>query len=237
MIKSFFILVALITALPATAREARSVNARVVYFQDSKENPVELFYASDSGDFAKMTPNGGVGGNSVKMLVSASGQVALLKTAAAGSAVAIAHVPDGVTEAVFFLLQTPASKSTGVSYQVLVVDESIKNMPPGGGFICNIGSSATRASMGEAKYVLPPGKTAYFKRPEKRDDYNMASFQIESQENDVWKPVKDTLIRFSENERYFFIIYAETSRVTSVRIYKQFMPVERRDPGRNATGS
>lgn len=237
MVKSFFILAAFITALPGAAQDKRTVNARVVYFQDSKDNPADLFYVSDSGDFAKTTPIGGVGVSSAKMLVNASGQVALLKTASAGSAVAVAKVPTGVTDAVFFLLKTAGATSTGASFQVLVADESIKMMPRGGGFICNIAPSGARALMGEIKYELPSGKTAYFKRPEKLDGYNMASFQVESQENGAWKPIKDTMLRFSENERYFFIVYPEAGTDPTVKIYKQFMPVERPTQEPNSSGS
>ena len=237
MWKSFFILSVFITVLPAAAEDKRFINARVVYFQDAKDNPADLFYVSDSGEFAKTTPIGGLGVSSAKMVVNASGQVELLKSASAGSTVAVAKVPTGVTDAVFFLLKSAGATSTGATYQVLVADESNKNMPRGGGFICNIAPSGARALMGGVKFELPSGKTAYFKRPEKLDGYNMASFQVESQENGAWKPIKDTMLRFSENERYFFIVYREAGTDPTVKIYKQFMPVERSTQERSSSGS
>ncbi|RYD23893.1 MAG: hypothetical protein EOP88_02345 [Verrucomicrobiaceae bacterium] len=224
-VKYLIALPALVLALPAAAQDLRMISARVVYFQEAADNPPDLFFASAGGEFGKIRPSAGVGEASAKVAVDAAGQVSFLKTAAAGNPVAIAKVPNGITEAVFFLLRSPAASGQSPSYKVLVADESQKTIPRGGSFVCNIGGSGARVSLGEAKYALPPGQPAYVKRPEKRDGYNMAAFHVESQEGSAWKPVKDTMIRFSENERYFFIIYSEAGGAASVKIYKQFIPV------------
>lgn len=224
-VKYFIAFSALVLALPAIAQDLRMITARVVYFQDAADNPPDLFFSSVGGEFGKVSPSAGVGESGTKVAVDPSGQVSFLKTAAAGAPVAVAKVPSGITEAVFFLLKSPAASGQAPSYKVLVADESLKTIPRGGSFVCNIGGSAARVSLGEVKYALPPGKPAYVKRPEKRDGYNMAAFHVESQEGDAWKPVKDTMIRFSENERYFFIIYSEAGGAASVKIYKQFIPV------------
>lgn len=212
------------SALPSAAQDARMVSARIVYFQDAKDNPADLFHGVPGGEFAKVTPTAGVGGESVKMMVDASGQVPLLKTPGPGAPLAVAKVPNGVSEAVFFLLKNPAAASGGPSYRVLVADESAKSLPRGGSFVCNIAGFGSRVALGETRYVMPPGKPAYIRQPEKRDAYNMAAFQVEAQAGEAWKPVKDTMIRFSENERYFFLIYAEAGSSPAVKIYKQFMP-------------
>lgn len=224
-VKYFIAFSALVLAFPAAAQGLRMISARVVYFQEAADNPTDLFFASVGGEFGKVSPSAGVGGDGTKIAVDAAGQVSFLKTAAMGNPVAVAKVPNGVTEAVFFLLRNPAASGQSPSYKVLVADESQKTIPRGGSFVCNIAGFGARVSLGEAKYALPPGKPAYVKRPEKRDGYNMAAFHVESQEGDVWKPVKDTMIRFSENERYFFIIYSEVAGAASVKIYKQFIPV------------
>lgn len=225
MINKLIACCGLVLALPSPAQDARIVSVRVVYFQEAKDNPADLFFASAGGEFGKVSPAAGVAGESVKMVVDSAGQVSLLKTAAPGAPVAVAKVPGGIDDAVFFLLRNPAATSQTPSYKVLVADESVKNMPRGSSFICNIGAFVSRVSLGESKYALPPGKPAYVKQPAKRDDYNMAAFQMEAQEGDAWKPVKDTMIRFSENERYFFLIYSESGGSPAVKIYKQFMPV------------
>lgn len=225
MIKTLLACSALVLALPSFAQEARTIRARVVYFQEANENPSDLFHLAAGGEYRKTTPTSGVGGESTEMQVDASGQVSLLKTPAPGTPVAVAKVPGGVSDAIFFLLRNPAASAQAPSYKVLVADESVKNMPRGSSFVCNIGGFGSRVSLGGSGYLMPPGKPAYVKQPEKRDAYNMAAFQVEAQEGQAWKPVKDTMIRFSESERYFFLIYSEAGGGPSVKIYKQFMPV------------
>lgn len=237
MIKKFVACITLALTLPSLAQEGRTVNARIVYFQEANENPAELFFATAGGEFGKVTPTGGVGGESMKMPVDSNGQVSLLKTPALGTPVAVAKVPAGIDDVVFFLLKAPAASAQAPSYKVLVADESVRNMPRGSSFICNVGGFGSRVSLGESKYMMPPGKPAYVKRPEKRDDYNMAAFQVEAQEGEAWKPVKDTMIRFSENERYFFLIYSESGGSPSVKIYKQFMPAGKTTGASATSGS
>ncbi|RYD24300.1 MAG: hypothetical protein EOP88_00635 [Verrucomicrobiaceae bacterium] len=227
MIKTLIACSTILLSLPLLAQEARTVSVRVVYFQESNENPTDLFYAKAGGEFGKATPTSGVAGEPSLMSVSDTGQVTLLKTPGRGTPVAIAKVPDGMKEALFFLLRNPSSPSQDPSYKVLVADESVKTLPRGSSFLCNIGGFASRVALGGSGYLLPPGKPAYVPRPVKRDAYNMAPFQVEAQSGEAWKPVKDTMIRFSENERYFFLIYAEAGGAPAVKIYKQFMPVER----------
>lgn len=227
MIKTLLACSALVLALPSSAQEARTIRARIVYFQEANENPADLFHLAAGGEYRKVSPTSGVGGESTEMLVDGGGQISLLKSPAPGSPVAVAKIPGGVTDAVFFLLRSPATSAQALSYKVLMADESPKNMPRGSSFVCNIGGFGSRVSLGGTGYLMPPGKPAYIKQPEKRDPYNMAAFQVEAQERQAWKPVKDTMIRFSENERYFFLIYAETGNVPSVKIYKQFMPAGR----------
>ena len=223
MIKTFITCFVLLT-LPSPAQETRTIRARVVYFQEANENPADLFHVAADGEYRKLTPSTGVGGASAEVMVDASGQVSLLKTPAPGTPVAVAKVPGGVSDAVFFLLKGPAASAQSPSYKVLVADESVRNMPRGSSFVCNIGGFGSRVSVGGSGYLMPPGKPAYVRQPEKRDAYNMAAFQVEAQDGQAWKPVKDTMIRFSENERYFFLIYSEAGGVPSVKIYKQFMP-------------
>ncbi|RYD30784.1 MAG: hypothetical protein EOP87_15990 [Verrucomicrobiaceae bacterium] len=232
MIKKLVACSILVLSLPSLAQEARTVSARVVYFQEENENPTDLFFALAEGEYGKVSPASGVAGESARIPVDAGGQVSLLKSPGPGSPVAVAKVPADVEDVVFFLLKSPAPSTQGPSYKVLVADESAKNMPRGSSFVCNVGGFGARISLGETRYVMAPGKPAYVKRPDKRDEYNMAAFQMEAQDGAAWKPVKDTMIRFSENERYFFLIYAEAGGSPSVKIYKQFMPA-----GKNASGS
>lgn len=215
-----------LAASHVVAQESRTISARIAFFHDTKENPAELFYRGAAGDFVRVVPTSGVGGEGVKMVVGPGGQVSLFPTKDGGKSLATAKVPAGLSEAIFFLLKVPAATAEQPSYRVLVADESMKTLPRGGSFVCNIGAFEARVALGETKHSISPGKSAHVKRPEQRDAYNMAAFQIETRHGGVWKPLKDTMIRFSENERYFFLIYSAADGGPAVKIYKQFVPLK-----------
>ncbi len=227
MLSRSILCLAILATFAPPVRGGSLINARIVFFQDSKDDPKDLFYAGPGGEFPRLAPASGVGGASVKIPLDDAGQVSLLKSAGPGPAAAVAKVPPGVTDAVFFLLRNPPASPQAAPYQVLVADESMKALPRGGSFICNLAGFGARVALGETHYLLPPGKPAHIKRPEKRDGYNMAPLQLEVQMGQEWKPIKDTMMRFSENERYFILISAETGGAPAVKIYKQIVPQER----------
>jgi hypothetical protein len=200
--------------------EGRRVNARLVYFEQSALDPTEVFYHSN-GEFVKCPPSGSVSGTPVSFPVDASGKVVFTGTAAASPVIATASVPQSVSQAVFFLLRNP-DPSAAVPYRILVADESFEALPKGGSFICNLAPNNARVSLGESKYLLPPGKPVFVKRPEEKDAYNMAALQMQIEgEPEVWKSLKDTMLRFSESERYFIVTYMRDGRQPAVKIYKQ----------------
>lgn len=211
--------VAMIVSVAQAQNEGRSVNARLVYFLQSPGDPTELYFSSN-GEAMKCSPSGNINGTPVTCPVDASGKVVFTR-AAGGQVAATANVPASVKEAVFFFLKVPGPDK-GAPYQILVVDEALKTLPKGGSFICNLSPKNARVSLAESKYLLAPGKPVFVDRPDKKDDYNMAPLQMQIQgEGEVWKPLKDTMLRFSESERYFIVTYLEDGRHPAVKIYKQ----------------
>jgi hypothetical protein len=213
------LVVAVMTVTLAHAQtEGRRVNARLVYFEQSPGDPVEIYF-NNGGEFVKCSPTGSVSGTPVACPVDASGKVTFTGTSTSSPVLATAHVPEDVSQAVFFFLRSPGGVS---AYRILVVDESLKTLPKGGSFICNLSPMNARVTLGGAKYLLPPGKPVFLNRPEQKDAYNMAPLQMQIEgEPEVWKSLKDTMLRFSETERYFIVTYMEGGRQPSVKIYKQ----------------
>jgi hypothetical protein len=212
---------ALILSAAAHAQnETRRVSARLVYFQESPGNISELFF-NNNGEFVKCSPSTSVSGTPVACPVDATGKVVFTGTAAGTPVVATANVPASVSEALFFFLKNSAP-GAAPTYQILVVDESLKSLPKGGSFLCNLAPKTARVSLGEGKYILVPGKPVFMKRPEQKDEYNMAALQVQTQvQDDEWKNLKDTMLRVSESERYFIFSYLEDGKRPAVKIYKQ----------------
>lgn len=215
--------VALVSSAIHAQTTERTVNARLVYFSPAAEDPQELFIASGKeGEFITCRPSSSVAPAPVSCPVETSGKVVFLKAAGGRDVMASATVPSGVNQAVFFFLKNPNPVGKAAPYQVLVVDESIRALPRGGGYFCNIAPRNVRVSLGEFNYELSPGKSVHVKRP-KTDDYNMAPFRVFMKNNEDWMPVKDSGMRFSETERYFLISYLENGTRPSVKVYKQLM--------------
>lgn len=210
--------------------EGRRVSARLVYFQESPGNPSELFF-NQGGDFVKCSPSTSVSGAPVACPVDAAGKVTFTGATTGTPVVATANVPSSVSEAVFFFLKNSVP-GAAMTYQVLVVDESLKSLPKGGSFLCNLSPKTARVCLGEGKYMIVPGKPVYMKRPEQKDEYNMAALQVQIQaQGDEWKNLKDTMLRVSESERYFIISYLEDGKRPAVKIYKQPVLEDSPTPG------
>ncbi|MEO5713684.1 MAG: hypothetical protein ABIT37_09365 [Luteolibacter sp.] len=231
MLSTFFkcAVVAMAVSMAHAQNEGHRVSARLVYFQQSTGDPEDLYF-NNNGEFVKCSPSGSVSAPPVACPVDAAGKVIFTKTAAAGEVVAAANVPESVTQAVFLILKNP-TPGTGTPYQILVVDESFRTLAKGGSFICNLSPKNERVTLGESKLLLPPGKPVYVKRPDQKDAYNMASLQMQIQgEGDEWKNIKDTMLRFSESERYFIVSYLEDGKQPSVKIYKQVVQEKPQQP-------
>jgi hypothetical protein len=211
--------VVLFTISIACGQGARSVAARIVYFQDSPENPKELFYRSDkSGEFLKVAAGSSIGDEPVPLPVTEEGKIFLSRTGAENQVAATAVISSEVTKAILFLFRSSAPGAPP-SYRVFAVDENLKNFPKGGCYLGNLTSQTVRLTLGEFKYEMLPGKTVAVKQP-KTDSYKMAPLQIRIQNAAEWSDVKDTMMRFSDSERYIIFVYSEDG-TPSAKIYKQ----------------
>lgn len=196
----------------------RTIKARLVYFSPSAEDPAALFVSGTTPEkVVKLDPTSSVAPPPVSLPVGDDGKVIFAKSQSRADVIATAVVPAGVSQAVFFFIKAPGAGST---YAVLVVDESAQALPGGGSFICNIAPQTARVSIGELNYEFPGGKSTHLKRP-KTDAQNMAPFRVTVNMDGTWTSIKDSTLRFAENERYFLIIYPEGVSGPNIKIYKQ----------------
>jgi hypothetical protein len=205
---------------------ARTLKARVVYLEPSSEDPAELFVTSTGGrKIVKLIPGASIGQDKVDCPVPSSGKVEFTKTKDSKNAVAIAEIPTALTDANLFFIKRDKPSESELPYQVAVIDNSRAVVPDGGTFVLNLTDSDVQVTVGDQSGEMPPGKSHTAKRPESRDEYQMAPFILKINNGGDWKPLKDNMMRFAESERYFVIIHAPVKGGRpAVKIYKQAKP-------------
>lgn len=230
MISTFFkfAIVGLAMALFSLNSEGREIRAKVVYFQQSKEDPIALFTPAEEEDqFLKIVPSYSVDSDLQQCFVNDAGNIVFGSNdnPETSEIIAIAAIPKEVTQAILFLFKSPnPTKKTG-KYQVLVVNEAKSKFLPGGCFLCNLSKENARIKIGDGKFALLPGKSAYTDRPENIDAYNMADFLLQVEKNGKWIQIRDTMMRFAEVERYLIFVYPDESN-SAVKVYKQVVHSE-----------
>lgn len=205
---------------------ARTIKARVVYLEPSPKDPAELFVSSSGhGKFAKLSPGASIGQDKVDCPVSSSGKMEFTTSKDSKDPVAVAEIPSSLSDANLFLYKRDKPAEGESIYQVAAIDNSRKALPDGGTFVLNLTSSDVQVKVGDQSGEATAGKSHAVKRPEARDEYNMAPFMLRIKSGEAWKPLKDSMMRFSEAERYFVIVHqpAKGGRA-QVKIYKQVKP-------------
>jgi len=236
MIQSSILAVIAITLATATAAP-RIVNCRVIAFSKSPDMPAELFsLAKSKGEFAKTIPSLSVETLPAELAVSEEGEIPF--TAAAdpvGPVIATAKIPPGVKNAYLFLLpdHTP---DDAVRFQIVTIEDSPENTPPGGAMIHNASPVEARVTVGREIYPLPPGKSLGIPNPTEKDEFNMAALKIESETGGQWTTIKDGLTRFSMRDSYLIFTFSGTRPgQTLVKIYQKSLalPAAMEKQGKN----
>ena len=206
---------------------SRIVKCRLVAFEKADGVPTELFAATpNKGEFTRNTVSLTIDAIPVDYIVPASGKLSFLAAGSENSpVVATANIPDKASRVYLFLL--PPAPGATQRFQIIPVEESEKTTPAGGAYFCNISGHNSRITMGEFKYELLPGKSVSVPQPERLDEYNMATLNIQLDGSQGWTHVKDSMTRFSKRERYFMFTYVDSKlKRPMVRIYQQVVPIE-----------
>ncbi len=125
-----------------------------------------------------------------------------------GPAVAIATVPAGMKNGLVMCFPSGA-KEGEPPYRTVVVDISLKGIPKDGALVMSVFPEDVRVVIGEHRILLKPGKSAGLKRPQKRNDYNMAPVVFQAQEGAEWKTAAETLVSFPPDLRQFFVSFPD----------------------------
>jgi hypothetical protein len=204
--------------------KGRVVNIKLVYLTKSEGDLGELYFATDKGGTLKKgTPSASVAVDSVPCWVESSGRVVFTKTAESSDVEATAAVGEDVKSAIVFFHKN--LKQTGTDpYQTLVVNDDSKKFPNGSSFVCNLSNIPLRIKIGDVETELAPDNSAYVDQPKGRDEYNLATVLVSKKDGEDWSPVKDSMHRFADTERYFIFLTPTEEEDLTVKVYKQPVP-------------
>ena len=221
----FFLMIVSIIGTSA-APAAKSLKLRVIFFEPSSDDPTELYVPNDGkGAFLQVKPGSSIGSDKISCPLSSSGKITFSKSRNATDVIAVAEIPPEVMEANLFFVKREKPDAGQPLYDVVVVDNSRAAIPDGGLAAANATDSPLKVTVGTESGEVAPGKHFIARRPDDRDEYNMAPFNVSIKQGADWKTLKNNTMRYAEAERYFVIIHSpsKTSRPT-VRIYKQVKP-------------
>lgn len=208
--------------MPAALGQIGELKARFVYIEKAADDPAEIYTndPKESAPAVKLPTSSEIAGEPVACPVIGR-KVILFRSDTRDEKMATVEIPDGtMTKVVVFLVKNPKPEKGG-AYLAMLVDDSTEALPAGGTFIGNLSSGTARVTLAEVPRELAPGESAFVKRPEKRDDFNMAPLIVEVQDNGKWRRAKETMQRYAESDRYYVLAYPVVGRPPGVKVLKQ----------------
>lgn len=122
--------------------------------------------------------------------------------------VATATIPATVKSAILLFIPS-AQTQAPLKWRVFVINDSPNTFPDGGAFVANFYHKDIRFIIGEHRILLRPATSHACVRPTQRDDFNMAQVAFEFQQDESWRSVSESLLRFLPDMRYLVIAYVD----------------------------
>lgn len=228
------ILLPILLLFPALiqAEDARSINCRFLSFGGNGDTP-SVLATSDKGDPVNCPlPTNEL---SKKVVCSVKQNTISFLSYSDKSPIATATIPPSVNSAILIFIQAPkkaeptAAKTS--NWHVFVIEDSPKNFPDGGAFVANFYNKDIRFSIGEHKNMLHAAGVQGYKRPEKRDSFNMAPVVFEFSQDDKWRMANESMLRFLPGMRYLIFAYVDpVSGRPRINTYQDFTPQDTPHP-------
>jgi hypothetical protein len=206
------LLLSLVLALPAlnAAQDARSIRCRFLSLGSGEES-ASVIAMSEKGT-ETICPLSTDSLSSQTTCLATDNKIGFLSSTDHKLA-ATAAIPADVSSAILIFVKVPGAAqpaTTGaLPWRVLVIEDSLKNFPDGGAFVANFYSGDIRFVLGEHKGMLHSGGAHGYARPSERDSFNMSSVVFEFLQDDKWRPVSESAIRFLPGMRYLIFAYVD----------------------------
>jgi len=209
------------------AQEVRKISCRLACF-GGPAPPPPLLNVFDKG--IEVTCTIPTNTFSEPVVCCAKGDVISFVSSDKRRPMAAARLPEHVTAAILVFM--PADKPAApVPWRVFVIEDTVKNFPDGGAFVVNLCTQDIRCALGEKTIILKAGSDHGFARPVTRDAFNMAPVIFQFQQNDDWRTISETLLRFVPGMRYLMFAYLNpVSARPRISTFQDFMPVASMPP-------
>lgn len=207
------------------AEDGRKVSCRFLSFEGA-EPPSPLVNVSDRGvEIACTIPVNEL--SPVTVCSARNGSISFLSSKDLKPA-ANATIPANMKAAM--LVFTPAAIAPNtLPWRVFVIEDFAKNFPDGGALVANFCSQDIRFVIDKDDITLRPGMAHVCVRPTHRDAFNMAPVLCQFQQNDTWRTVSESPMRFAPGMRYLICAYLDpTSGHPSLSTLEDFPTVKTR---------
>jgi len=212
--KHFTLLFFLLLTLPIFAQEIKPLNCR---FIPLFESPDVLINSGNSNEEVKIEVAKGRISKSYQCH-TVDGVLSFLDQER--KPFSSVRIPKNIQAVILVLIKTP--KTGEKAWKIVPLEDSIEAFPPGGALAVNLHADDIRLIIGETKDTLKSLESKGYKRPTKRNNFNMASvaFQFKNNKN-KWVNAKQTSYRFTETKRYLLLAYIDpTSKRPAVKTFK-----------------
>lgn len=217
LVACFFIILVKST----TAQEISEISCRFFTLEGAKLPP-PLLIVSKGGNEVPCEVFPGRFSDPVKFTYE--GDTVQFLAASGRTPVATAKFPKNIKNAILMFIDGGGAAGD-LQWKVYVIEDSLKNLPPGGAFIANFNPFDIRFIMGEHKVILNGGTTHSVNRPTQIDNFSMGEVKFQTKDGENWKLIKDTTYHFAPGIRYLIFCYTEPSGQRRVVPYRDSVPV------------
>jgi len=187
------------------AQEGRNVTCRFLCLEGVAPPPPLVNVAAKGAELTCTVPPDTI---SAQVICFAKGDAISFLTASDLKPAATAAIPANVTAAV--LVFAPAEKAPGaLPWKISVMEDFPANSADGGAAVANFCTQDIRFSINDTTVTLQTGKTHRFARPEKLDAFNMAAVVFQFQQDEAWRTVNESMLRFVPGLRYLIYAYLD----------------------------
>lgn len=181
-----------------------TLSCRILNFNRQAENVDSLFVVDSEGKpFECQLPTESLSKPTALPVVE---QQLVFRKEPEGEPVARGRVPKGLNRALVILLP---SNDPDEAFQPLILEDSENSFPPDGAMVVNLYGEDIRFILGEHRKQLRPGQNVGLKRPDQRNNFNMAAVTFQFKTTKGWRSAYESMVRFPGDQRHLFITILE----------------------------
>ena len=230
--RAFILPIALLLPAFLQAQDARPINCRFLSFGGSAESASVINRTAKGEEIVCPLPTNGFS----KSVVCYAKNNAIDFSSSGKTPAATAIIPAGVKSVLLLFVATPKppdeNTAKSLPWRVFVIDDSPRKFPFGGAYIANLMDKEVRFEIAEHNGLLQADGAQGLAPPKERDDFNMVPLLIEIMQNDKWRTVDETSLRFLPGVRYLILAHEDaTTGRPRIKSYQDMVPANGKTKG------